>query len=165
MRLSYYRARYYDSQAGRFLNEDPIGFMGGKDFYTYVRNNPVLRIDPSGLIHQAWFEPLFDGRLHDDAAGGLEVLCKKGRNKTQDKLWLMQSIAVRFTEIVRQGENADLGHINSLVNEAVTLAFCNDTCGGEKPEPQPVPDTVNEHNWWQQFQQMLKQNPFFIQVL
>lgn len=49
MRLSYYRARYYDSQAGRFLNEDPIGFMGGKDFYTYVRNNPTGFIDPTGL--------------------------------------------------------------------------------------------------------------------
>jgi RHS repeat-associated protein len=157
--LYYYRARYSDLQTGRFLSEDPIRFAGSVNFYSYALNNPVLRVDPRGLIHQAWFEPPFDGRLHDDAAGGLEVLCKKGRNKTRDKLWLMQSIAVRFTEIVREGENADFGHINRLVDEAITLAFCDDTCGGEKPEPQRVPDTVNEQNWWQQFQQILKENP------
>ena len=156
-----YRARYYDQSTGRFVNEDPIHFLGGKNFYSYVSNNPVSRIDPSGLIHQAWGEPPYDGRLHDDAAGGLEVLCKKGRNIQRDKLWLMHSIAVRFVEIVREGDNADLGHINRLVNEAIRLTFCNDTCGNgnEKPEPKPAPDNVNDQNWWQQLQQMLKENP------
>ena len=27
--VSYYRARYYDPTAGRFLSEDPIEFVGG----------------------------------------------------------------------------------------------------------------------------------------
>jgi len=35
----YYRARYYDPATGRFLNEDPIGFDGGIDFYPYVQND------------------------------------------------------------------------------------------------------------------------------
>jgi hypothetical protein len=68
---------------------------------------------------------------------------------------------VRFVEIVREGENADLGHIGRLVNEAITLKRCQDTCENEKkPEPEPAPDNVNEQNWWQQFQQFIKQNPF-----
>jgi len=46
---SYYRARYYDPSAGRFLNEDPIAFGGGIDFYRYVVNSPVNKIDPRGL--------------------------------------------------------------------------------------------------------------------
>jgi RHS repeat-associated protein len=46
---SYYRARYYDPSAGRFLNEDPIAFGGGIDFYRYVMNSPVNKIDPRGL--------------------------------------------------------------------------------------------------------------------
>jgi RHS repeat-associated protein len=77
--LNYYRARYYDPTTGRFFSQDPIRFAGSINFYSYVSNNSVLRIDPSGLIHQ---EP--DGRLHDDKAGGLEVLCTKGRNIQQD---------------------------------------------------------------------------------
>src|SRR5467141_3428463 len=44
--LHYYRARYYDPNAGRFLNEDPITFSGGIDFYPYTHNNPVNLFDP-----------------------------------------------------------------------------------------------------------------------
>lgn len=48
--LYYYRARYYDPQAGRFISRDPIGFAGGDvNLYGYVQNNPVNRIDPLGL--------------------------------------------------------------------------------------------------------------------
>ena len=47
--LYYYRARYYDPQVGRFLSEDPIGFLGGLDFYSYVGSNPALWVDPTGL--------------------------------------------------------------------------------------------------------------------
>jgi len=48
--LYYYRARYYDLNVGRFLTEDPVGFNAGPNFYRYVRNNPALLIDPTGLI-------------------------------------------------------------------------------------------------------------------
>jgi RHS repeat-associated protein len=47
--LYYYRARYYDPNVGRFLAEDPVGFDAGQNFYQYVRNNPILLIDPTGL--------------------------------------------------------------------------------------------------------------------
>jgi RHS repeat-associated protein len=47
--LYYYRARYYDQASGRFIREDPIGFRGGLNFYSYARNNPNIFIDPSGL--------------------------------------------------------------------------------------------------------------------
>jgi RHS repeat-associated protein len=46
---SYYRARYYDQNAGRFLSEDPIRFKTGVDFYRYVRNRPTSLVDWSGL--------------------------------------------------------------------------------------------------------------------
>ena len=45
----YYRARYYDPQAGRFINEDPIRFKGGANFYAYTEDNPVTATDPAGL--------------------------------------------------------------------------------------------------------------------
>ena len=50
--LYYYRARYYDPAAGRFLSEDPIGFDSGQNnFYDYVGNSPVLNFDPTGLAY------------------------------------------------------------------------------------------------------------------
>jgi RHS repeat-associated protein len=48
--LYFYRARYYDPQNGRFLNEDPAGFTAGTDFYAYVSNNSTNLVDPTGLL-------------------------------------------------------------------------------------------------------------------
>jgi len=47
--LYYYRARYYEPRAGRFLSQDPIGFSGGTNFYAYAGNNPLRFTDPFGL--------------------------------------------------------------------------------------------------------------------
>jgi RHS repeat-associated protein len=47
----YYRARYYDGRAGRFMREDPIGFAGGDaNLYRYVRNSPTNSTDASGEV-------------------------------------------------------------------------------------------------------------------
>src|SRR5262249_32036902 len=53
--LYYYRARYYDSRLGRFISEDPIGFAGSFNFYTYVQNNPIRFVDPRGLCQSDSF--------------------------------------------------------------------------------------------------------------
>jgi RHS repeat-associated protein len=47
--LYYYRARYYSSETGRFLSEDPAAFAAGLNFYSYVRNSPAMWVDPFGL--------------------------------------------------------------------------------------------------------------------
>jgi len=47
--LYFYRARYYDPVTGRFLSEDPIRSSLQPNRYKYVRNNPVRRIDTSGM--------------------------------------------------------------------------------------------------------------------
>lgn len=51
---SYYRARYYDPQGGRFLTEDPEGFDSGNNFYSYVENRPTVLVDPLGLDSYGW---------------------------------------------------------------------------------------------------------------
>jgi len=47
---SYYRARYYDPNVGKFLSEDPLGFGGsGPNLYAYAHNSPVDLFDPMGM--------------------------------------------------------------------------------------------------------------------
>lgn len=49
--LYFYRARYYSPTLHRFVSEDPIGFLGeGSNVYAYVRNQPLIYRDPTGLF-------------------------------------------------------------------------------------------------------------------
>jgi len=45
----YYRARYDNPSIGRFLSADPIGYWGGLNLYSYVRNNAVNLTDSLGM--------------------------------------------------------------------------------------------------------------------
>ena len=47
--LYYYRARYYDQSAGRFISKDPVRFFQSPDFYQYVSNNSLNLSDATGL--------------------------------------------------------------------------------------------------------------------
>ncbi len=62
--LYYYRARYFSPEMQRFISEDPIRLRGGINFYSYVQNNPVNYIDPSG---KSWIPAIIAGGA---AAGG-----------------------------------------------------------------------------------------------
>jgi RHS repeat-associated protein len=55
--------RYYDPAVGRFMQRDPIGIRGGLNTYEYVRNNPLIYVDPMGLDTPA-------GKMIAEAAGG-----------------------------------------------------------------------------------------------
>ena len=40
--------RTYDATIGRYLQADPLGFVGGSPNYTYVSNSPTTYVDPTG---------------------------------------------------------------------------------------------------------------------
>ncbi|WP_431689186.1 RHS repeat-associated core domain-containing protein [Hahella sp. NBU794] len=46
--LHYNRHRYYDPSAARFINQDPVGLLGGDNNYQYALN-PTGWVDPFGL--------------------------------------------------------------------------------------------------------------------
>jgi RHS repeat-associated protein len=47
--LYYYRARYYDAVAGRFISADPLRLTGDVNLFAYVDQNPINAFDPLGL--------------------------------------------------------------------------------------------------------------------
>ena len=57
--LYFYNSRYYDPELGRFISADSIvpDFSDPQSFnrYSYVRNNPVAYVDPSGNFFQFIF--------------------------------------------------------------------------------------------------------------
>jgi len=48
--LYYNRARMLHPTLGRFLQRDPLGYVGGVNLYGYARNTPILLRDPLGLL-------------------------------------------------------------------------------------------------------------------
>jgi RHS repeat-associated protein len=62
--------RYYDSQTGRFLTRDPIGYAGGGNLYRCVGNGPLTGADPLGVVERWQYEA---GGVAVGAAGGAVV--------------------------------------------------------------------------------------------
>ena len=75
--IYYYRARFYDANAGRFLTEDPIGFSAGtSNLYLYGDGDPISRTDPTGLyvpvLHHQWtYHAAREAGYSDDDAAKL----------------------------------------------------------------------------------------------
>jgi len=47
--LTYMRSRWYDSNIGRFVSEDPLGLQGGINPYVFANDDPINGSDPSGM--------------------------------------------------------------------------------------------------------------------
>ena len=72
--IMYYRARYYDTDTGRFTQRDPLGitpnagkinpfkqdnqYTNGMNVYNYVESMPIVLIDPHGLSYYPIFPPI-----------------------------------------------------------------------------------------------------------
>jgi RHS repeat-associated protein len=53
----YRLARLYDADVGRFLGVDPLaGERSWLNPYNYVQNNPIMRVDPDGVLDGDYFD-------------------------------------------------------------------------------------------------------------
>ena len=118
--LHYNRFRYYDPECGRFINQDPIGLLGGTNNYQYVPN-PTGWVDPLGLTAKEvtcgsgasssgtgfappGIDPLLAKHLQSLPPGSYEVIEQVGRpqqgftNDIAVKIRLLEDVTgVRFS--------------------------------------------------------------------
>jgi RHS repeat-associated protein len=73
--MYYYNARWYDSDLGRFISEDPAVDPNNPNLYSYCGNNPVGRIDPSG---QFWEYVIY-------VIASYVFSCKRNADDTSDR--------------------------------------------------------------------------------
>jgi RHS repeat-associated protein len=103
-RAYYYRARYYDQNAGRFLSEDPKRFDGGINFYAYVSNSSPNKVDPFGLT-PCWNKLTVTGvsncSVQFVSAKGFS--CKLGDPKGQ-----VESLCDQLQKAIQKDGSADL---------------------------------------------------------
>jgi RHS repeat-associated protein len=68
----YYRARYYEPTLARFLQEEPLGFIGvATNLYAYVLNNPLRFTDSTGMNPQLQLNGLMQGMNPQPQVDGL----------------------------------------------------------------------------------------------
>lgn len=73
--LYYLQTRYYDPYMGRFLNTDSVDYadpssFNGLNLYAYCGNNPVMRVDPTGL---EWWDTWWGKLLGWIAVGAIAI--------------------------------------------------------------------------------------------
>jgi RHS repeat-associated protein len=100
--LYFYQARYYDPSIGRFVSADPLVQEPSDpqlcNRYSYVRNNPVNLVDPSGYVVEEIAAFLGNPVVGLIAAIGLGLFQTLGRRKggQPDVSSLLRDTGVRF---------------------------------------------------------------------
>ena len=63
--LYYFNARWYDSEIGRFISEDPAADPNNPNMYTYCANNPLKYLDPTGKTLEGSDDPERNKQLNE----------------------------------------------------------------------------------------------------
>ena len=89
--IYHYRHRYYHAQLGRFVNRDPIGYLGGMNLYLFANCAPIHWTDPFGLdptVHSA-----------EVSASVVMKMLKEYRQFQPDKFGNLQETGARDTTL------------------------------------------------------------------
>lgn len=74
--------RFYDPSTGRWISQDPGGFIDGPNLYAYLHNNPLNHLDRFGLATEAnsqnKFEEYYYGEVESHCYCETHRTCKRG---------------------------------------------------------------------------------------
>ena len=127
---NYYRD--YDPSTGRYIQSDPIGLVGGLNTFRYVSNNPLVSIDPTGLVEFCSTMFSLNGKWGED-----QLLGSTGLNT----VWSLSLMHVSLTQSGRLGGLGPGARVDCYAKFVVnyideykrsrqvqTLEKCIDTC-------------------------------------
>ena len=113
--LYYMRARYYNSDIGRFMSEDPIWNM---NLYRYSDTSPISEIDPEGL---------FSGGVHKSITSkAVKKIFKKILGKKVNKSFINKIIKGNL--YVDRFENQDNNNQHSMCDLSQSRTECEISC-------------------------------------
>lgn len=113
--LNYNRFRYYILATGRFLNQDPIGYIGGTNLYAYAVN-PIGWIDPRGLNKVSCELVMKDGTVHklpdERATSGAKSVVGRTEDAEQK---LLRYIQATFTKKALKGSTLKIKSLPTFI--------------------------------------------------
>jgi len=134
--LDYFGARYYGNSLGRFLTPDwsqvivPIPYADSADpqslnQYSYVRNIPTSRADPTGHC-------TVDGETHNflwciGHSMGLTHTQKEYQAIIEtERQWLINNVATNSSQakLLRSASNDQISHLYHQLEDAIQKAMC-----------------------------------------
>ncbi len=144
--LYFFRARYYDPQAGRFINRDPAGITGGLNLYAYVADNPVNLVDPFGFQSAGGGQP-YGSQFAQDV--GNKVVKEMGEKVIKKQLKLdtykpkdmkeQERLQKMAAERCNDSVNPFGGVQKSLWQRAIDALFGGGDSDNSSPPPQQQP--------------------------
>jgi uncharacterized protein RhaS with RHS repeats len=127
------------------LSEDPVGFVGGVNFYEYVQNDPNTFIDPLGLQGGPWHPPI---GTHTKCLPTDDCSTIKG------KMWILQRMIASHTGWDRTMPSPRGGnrHATDIAQLWTQYAECYDLslekCKDCDQRPVLNPDTARKTGTW-----------------